>query len=126
MPGGKRAFVVESAFDLDHGCRPEIGPRELLPAGPAQGDGAARRLGQACRFNPGLARVFAAETAAEVGHHNAHLVLAEVKGPRQFGPAAERVLGPGPNGELALDPFGDRRTGFQGCMLNVGHLVGLP
>src|ERR1035437_6154057 len=125
MPASELVLVVEPSLNLDHGCRPEIGPGKLLSAGPAQGNPMARRLRPTGCLDAGLARVFAAEAAAEIRHDDAHLLVAQMKGARQLRPAAERVLCAGPDGELAVGPFGDRGARFQRRVLDVGDMVGL-
>ena len=125
MPGGQRALVVEAGFGLDESGGTEVGPGELLLAGPAQRDGLAGRLREARGLLGGFARVLAAKAAAKIRDNHAHVVVRQMKGAHEVRAVAERVLCAGPDGQLAVGPFGNGGAGFQRGVLDVGDMIGL-
>ena len=103
--------------------RTKIGPGEFFLARPAQGDGLIRRLGEPRSLDGAFAGMFAAETATKVRDHDTHMFLRHVKGASEFGANPKRVLRAGPDGQLAIIPFRDRRARFQRRVLDVGDMI---
>src|ERR1022692_3485291 len=99
VPGGESAFIIEPGLDLDYCGRPEVSPGKLLLAGPAQGDRSACGFRQAGCFHTGFSSVLSTEPGAEIRNDDTHLVVCQVERAGQFRPAAEGVLGAGPNGQ---------------------------
>ena len=79
MPGGQRALIVQAGFGLNEGRGTEVGPGELLLAGPAQRDGLAGRLREAGSLLGDFTRMLAAKAAAKIRDNDAHMVLREMK-----------------------------------------------
>src|SRR5205085_2263029 len=90
----------------------------------AQRDWFSRGLSQTGGLDAGLARVFAAVTGSKVGHDHAYAIFRQMKGAGELTATAEWILGAGPDGELVICPFGNRRPGLQRTMLDVGNVVG--
>jgi hypothetical protein len=126
VPGRERTFFIKARFNLDNAGRPEIGPRELFLARPAQGNGFAGGLREAGCFDTGFAAVLASKARAEIGNHDLHFVIRQMKGSRQLGTTPEGILAAGPNFEFAVGPFSHGRARFQGGVLDIGDVVGLP
>ena len=124
MPRGEIASRIQAGLDINHRGRPEVGPGEFLLPGPAHGTGFAGGLRQTRGFDGRLAGVLAAEAAAKIGHDHPHVLVGQAEGPREFAVISERILRAGPNGELAVLPFGQRGARFHRRMLNVGDVVG--
>jgi len=82
FPRDQRAFCVQSARDINHSRRPEIGPGKLVFTGPADRDGFLRGHGEASGFDRNFTRVFATESAAGVRHDHSHLLARD---PKRFG-----------------------------------------
>ena len=92
-------------------------------AGPADGDGFLRGLGEAGGFDGGFAGMFAAETSAEIGDDHADLVLGDVKRAGDLAADAEGVLAGRPDRYFAgVIPFGDGGARFHRAMLDVGNV----
>ena len=68
--------------------------------------------------------MLAAEATAGAGFDDADFFGRDAEGLLELLLNAEGVLGTGPNGELAVDPFGYGGAGFHGGVLDVGGLVG--
>ena len=103
----------------------ELGPGELLGAGPDQADRLAGRLRQPGGLDGALAGVLAAEPAAEVGDDHPDAVVGQAEGPGQLALDAERDLAPGPDRQLAVLPLGDGRPRLHRAVLDVGDVVRL-
>ena len=125
MPRRQLAIGVQAGFDVDDRGRTEIGPGEFFFAGPLQRHGFAGRPGQARGFHGGLACVFAAESAAKIGHDHPHAVVGHVERADQFAPATERIRRTGPDGQLVAVPLGHGGPRFHGRVLDVSHVIGL-
>jgi len=126
MPARQRALLIQAGLDVDRRGRAEIGPRELLLARPSQRDGAPGGAGQARRLDGRLPSMLAAETAAEIRHHHADLLIGQAEGAGELAVVAERILRPRPHGQRPVAPLRHRRAGLQRGVLHVGHVVGLP
>ncbi len=125
LPGRERPVLACAGLDLDDARGPEVGPVELLLAGPDQLDGPAGPAGQAGGLECGLARVLAAVAGPGVGHDDPHAVLGHPERRGQLAAHAERPLRAGPHGQLAVLPLGHRRAGLERGMRDVGDRVRL-
>src|SRR6266849_2936813 len=75
LPVGDLTVLAHSAGDFDDPGRAEVRPGELLRAGPDELDRLARGLGEAGRFDGGLAGVLAAVSGTGIGRDHADLSL---------------------------------------------------
>ena len=80
VPKHGLALFGEARLDLDDGGRPEGVIEELLLPAPAHLDGLAGRLGQPRGLDGLLAGALAAESAADEGRDDAHVLRLEAEG----------------------------------------------
>src|SRR5579871_244933 len=66
FPRGDAAVFPCSATDIDHSCRPEVSPGELLLASPNHLHWFSSAFRQACRFYRDLSGMFAAVAGTRV------------------------------------------------------------
>ncbi len=124
FPRGEQTVLGSPGCHLDDTGRAEIGPGELLLARPHQLDRLARGLRQARGLHGRLAGVLAAVAGTHVGHDDAHAFGRDAERGREFRADAERALRPGPDGQLAVGPFGDGGARLHRRVGNVSDGVG--
>src|SRR4051794_14295408 len=109
--------------DVDDSAGAQVRPSHLLFAGPIALHRLAHRLGESRRFECRVAGVLAAIPRSRVRHDYSHLILGNLKLDGKLASDPEGTLRPGPDGELAVAPFGDRSPRLQWHMRNVGDVV---
>src|SRR5215471_13902956 len=123
LPGRDLAVGANSAFDIDHAGRPEVGPGEFFFAGPDDLDRRAGASGEPCRFNRDLAGVFAAIARAGIRHDYSDLVWRQMERLNQFTLDSKGPLSPCPDSQLAVLPLSKGGSGFERGVGNVGNGV---
>src|SRR5579859_1369356 len=125
LPGKQSAVRIRCALDLYNSRWAEIGPGELLFACPNQTHRFAGGFRQARTLDCCLAAVLPPVSRSGVRHEHAHIFFLHVERGSQFIAYCERALCAGPDGELAVVPFGHRRARFERCVRDVSNCVSL-
>src|ERR1017187_3747624 len=126
LPGDEGAVVRDGGLELHEAGGAEVGPGELLFAGPDELDRLASGLGETGGFDGSFAGVLASVARAHVGLDDADFARVNVEGGDEFVLDAERALRAGPDRELAgRVPLGDGGAGFERSVRDVLDGVGL-
>src|SRR5262245_46186090 len=123
LPRGEGPVFLDPRGHFDESGRAEIGPGELLLAGPGDLDRLPHGLGEPRGLDRGVHGVFAAVPGAHVRDDDADLVRGEAERPDYLVADPERALRPGPDGDLAVGPLGDGHTRFERAVGDVGDRV---
>src|SRR5262245_19454000 len=100
LPGSERAVGVDAGFYVDHASGPEIGPGELLFAGPDEFHGTIGGVSDASGFESSVAGVLATISRTSVGDDDADRAVGKTKDSGEFIADAEGALRAGPNGKF--------------------------
>ena len=126
LPGDEGAVVRDGGFEFHEAGGAEVGPGELLFAGPDELDRLAGGLGETRGLDGRFAGVFAAIARAHVGLDDADFARVNVEGGDEFVLDAEGALRAGPDREFAgRIPLGDGGAGFERSVRDVLDGVGL-
>ena len=120
LPGRQGAVLAGARLQVDHARGAEVGPGELLLAGPGHLHRLARRPGQAGRLDGRLAGMLAAVARAGVGHDHPDAVLGHAERLGQLAADPERPLRPGPDGRCPVVPLRHGGARLQRGMRDVG------
>ena len=109
---------------IDHRSGSEVGPGEFLGTCPAERHRLTGSAGQPCGLHGKFAGMFAPECRTKVRNNDSDLILRHMKRIRQLLANAKRVLRASPDRQPASLPLRNSRSWFQGCVLDVWHMIG--
>src|ERR1700722_412299 len=120
IPDEQFSMGVQSALYIDGGSGSEIGPRKFFLASPQQLDRFSSGLSNTGSFKCGIAGMFSAVSRAGIRNDDANVGFGNVKGGGEFIANRKGTLRPGPDGQLSVGPFGNRRARLERAVGNIG------
>src|ERR1700723_488233 len=125
LPADHLAVLAHRTADIDHTCRPKVGPGKFLFARPHPFDGPLRCFSETRGLDSGFARVLSPITRTRIGHQYANSFFRHVERFGKLTPDSKWSLCAGPHGQIVANPLSKRRPRFQRSVRNVFNRITL-
>src|ERR1700735_2470372 len=125
LPADHLAVLAHRTADVDHSCRPKVGPGKFLFARPHYFNGPLGCFSETGSLDSGFARVLSPITRTRIGHQDANSFFRHVESFGKLTPDSKWSLCAGPHGQIVASPLSKRSPRFQRSMRNVVNRITL-